>query len=314
MSCRRRGRAVARVEVRQLRPAALAGEQERGLAFLPRDGARRPEQIELHRRLVGMEIGEAGAPRVRVERVVQPARLRGHRGQRRPLGRAAGRIEPAADRRSLEHSEAEARLDARQPRRPPRAPPTMRLVLAGREHEAEVHAIVLAAGGAVLHGQAGAPHQALDAALEARMRLAGDAQVVPPRRRRAPPRRPPRPAAPAAPASAPSCPARDRSDRRAPRSPSAARPRPCRTGSGRPTRRSADRRRCTPPRPTPAGATTGSSSGSTAMSSAPSMRAARAIRRMRQPIDSARSQSAGPSSRMPRTRKPSGRTQAPNAR
>ncbi len=48
--------------------------------------------------------------------------------------------------------------------------------------------------------------------------------------------------------------------------------------------------------------------------SAVAMRAARAMRRMRKPMVSARSQSAGSSSRMPRTGKPSGRTQTPNAR
>ena len=83
-SCRRR--AVARVQVRQLRPAAIAAEEKRRLAFLPGDRARRAEEIELNGGFVGMQVGKTGAPRVRDRcAVVQRARRLAHRRQRRPF-------------------------------------------------------------------------------------------------------------------------------------------------------------------------------------------------------------------------------------
>ena len=93
---RGRGRgAVARIEVRQFRPAARGGKEERRLGLLPRHGAGRAEEIELHRRLVRMQVGEPGAPRVCVEPLVQGPRRRGHRRQGRTFGGARPRVEPA---------------------------------------------------------------------------------------------------------------------------------------------------------------------------------------------------------------------------
>ena len=92
-----RGRSVTGVEMRQLGPATLAGKQERGLAFLPLDDLLRAKQVELHRRLVGMQVRHAGPSRVRVDRIVQASRRGAHRGERGSLARARQWIEPIGD-------------------------------------------------------------------------------------------------------------------------------------------------------------------------------------------------------------------------
>ena len=202
--------------MRQLRPAALAGEQERGLAFLPLDGARRAEEIELHRRLVGIEIRHAVRRACASSASCSRRVLRAHRrrtadaptGSRPGSSHGASRLTRAAC--SFEHSEAEALLDARQ-LRDRVAHLGDPLVGARRNHEAEMERAASSRRLArFCTRQAGAPHEALDAALEPGMRLADRAQVVAPRRAAAGVDRAARPASPAAPASRPSCPARDR--------------------------------------------------------------------------------------------------------
>ncbi len=95
------GGAVARVQMRQLRPAAITAEQKRRLALLPRDRARRAEEIELNGGFVGVQVGKTGAPRVPIES------LRGAFGSARPSTPAVGvRRGSATDRAT------------------PRAPPT----------------------------------------------------------------------------------------------------------------------------------------------------------------------------------------------
>ena len=239
ISCGGGGGSVARVEMRQLRPAAFAREQERGLAFLPLDHARGAEQIELHGRFIRMQVGNAGARecarrccragrawrRHRLERRSLAGTLRADRASRQSGSRFP---DPGSRRISIQDSETEPLLDARQPFDRRRHFGDLR-VGARRDHEGDVHAITFAARGAVLDGEPMPAHQPLELSLEARMRLTGDAQVVPARRRRDRASLRARPAARAAPASAPSCPARDRSGRRGSRSRSAARPRPCRT-------------------------------------------------------------------------------------
>ena len=95
------GGAVARVEMRQLRPAAFAREQERGLAFLPLDDLLRTQQIELHGRLIRMQIGNAGPPRSARRCVVQLARRRAssHRAEAARQDTTSGRAnrQSAAD-------------------------------------------------------------------------------------------------------------------------------------------------------------------------------------------------------------------------
>jgi hypothetical protein len=102
---RRAGRAVARVEVRQLGPRAVSGEQERRLGLLPRDDGRRAEQVALDRALLGVQPRHAAALRAPIERRVQLAGRRAHGRERRALGRAARGIEPGRDpRRHAIHS------------------------------------------------------------------------------------------------------------------------------------------------------------------------------------------------------------------
>ena len=76
-------------------PASFAGEEKRGLRLLPGDHLCRAEQIKLHRGLVGMQVGQARALRMRVERIVQPLSLLsyphgGHDAAVRGAAQAAG--------------------------------------------------------------------------------------------------------------------------------------------------------------------------------------------------------------------------------
>ena len=159
ISCGGRGGAVARVEVRQLRPAAFAGEQERGLAFLPRDRPA-PSRADRAARSARRDGGRARRCAARARRARRAARASPrHRGERRPLGRARrpgsshARSDPSGSTQSStpRHRHAARRAPAA---RPPRAPRRSASSVLGEIMNARCDAIVLAAGGAVLHRQA----------------------------------------------------------------------------------------------------------------------------------------------------------------
>ena len=69
--CSRRGGAVACVQVGKLGPASLTRKQIRRFALLPLDHPGRPEEIQLHRWLLGMKVREPGTLCVRVQALVK---------------------------------------------------------------------------------------------------------------------------------------------------------------------------------------------------------------------------------------------------
>ena len=95
---RRGGGAITGVQVGQFRPAAFAGEQECGLGFLPRDHLCRAEEIQLNRRVVRVEVRNAGSPRMVIDRAVDGLRCFAHRLEWRASRRADVGIEPIANR------------------------------------------------------------------------------------------------------------------------------------------------------------------------------------------------------------------------